>query len=309
MNPTIRASYTLLFAILMLSLAACASSSNDNVSSFASATTPKNQATTNVKVKGLPGLATMDGRGPVRSSKIQPLPQDVIDLLLTLPATDFEVPANALQQTLGQARGYVVEIPRASGQSDRRISAAIRAPIPYSVWVRSFESAVVGTTGYLIQIRINCSDLLREPMNPSIANVRNTCTDSGIDSKNNALRAYRKVAGKPIEDVTAQLKSPENTLGIETLCAYEQLGANPPFLDDSRLDLVPTARWVVEADPEQPLPNDAHTFYEGSMAHGGFLIWADDHFETRNTVPRTLWPCLKDDELLCEKDDRFVTSH
>ncbi len=139
----------------------------------------------------------------------------------------------------------------------------------------------------------------------------NHCADSLTSRLSSGLRAYRKVAGQPIEDVTAQLTPPEQVLGKVALKRYEQLGASGPFLDDSRLDTVPVARWIVESDPENPLPKDAHTFDSGNYVHAGFLLWNGDHFETRATVPATLWPCPVDppqkDPWRCPKDDIFVT--
>lgn len=124
------------------------------------------------------------------------------------------------------------------------------------------------------------------------------------------LRAYLKIAGQPLKDVTANITSPERMLGTGTQQGYEQQGASLPFLDGSRLDRVPVARWIVESDPDNPLRKDAHTFGKGSFAHAGFLLWNGNHFETRTTVPATLWPCIdktpQKDSWACPKDDRFV---
>ncbi|MGV8960616.1 MAG: hypothetical protein ACOH1V_09530 [Stenotrophomonas sp.] len=106
--------------------------------------------------------------------------------------------------------------------------------------------------------------------------------------------------------MTATLAPPESMLGARTYQYYQLLGANPLFLDDSRLDLVPVAGWEVEADPEQPLPKGTHTFDGGNVAHAGFLVWNGDHFESRVTLPAALGLCPSDVPLRCLTDDRFV---
>ncbi|WP_145974294.1 hypothetical protein [Stenotrophomonas pictorum] len=250
------------------------------------------------------GMTSLDISMPETHIDLKELPEDIANFALSLPPTDFLATPDVWQYTVQQAIGGMIVIPRVTGRHDRRISMV--APVGSSMWIRTFESDNPAITGYLIQTQIGCELLKRSPIRSLENNAQSTCTDFRQKWVGSGLRAYIKVAGQPIEDVTTQLTPPQQVLGEKTLKRYEQLSAGGPFLDDSRLDTVPVARWIVESDPDNPLPEDAHTFDGGYLAHAGFLLWNGDHFETRATVPAALWPCPS--ELpSCLEDDRFVT--
>jgi hypothetical protein len=254
----------------------------------------------------LSGVATLGMSMPETRTALKSLPKDIANFMLSLPPTDFRATPDVWQHTMLQAIGGMMVIPRITGRPDRRISMV--APVGSSIWIRTFESENPDITGYLIQVRFGCELLKDSPVQLPEGSVQAICTEYPNGWIGSGLRAYRKVAGQPIEDVTARLTPPGQVLGTDTLERYEQLGAGGgPFLDDSRLDMVPVARWIIESDPENPLPEDAHTFDGGNLTHAGFLLWNGDHFETRATVPASLWPCPPDQPSSCTDDDRFVT--
>lgn len=270
---------------------------------------PTQQAMAVSGTPSLPGIPYLGFPSRVEDAPPQSLPQEIADLLLSLPPADFDLPAMALQQAMQKTIGTVVEIPHIPGRPDRLMKMyAVRNS---AFWVRTFESETPGTQGYLVQVKIDCDMLRNVPADSNADSPWRRCIDSDRPSMGNGLRAYRKVAGQPLADVTASITPPQHLLGADTEKRYQQQGASLPFLDGSRLDRVPVARWIVEADPENPLRKDAHTFGKGSYAHAGFLLWNGDHFETRTTVPAALWPCPRNppqkDPWQCPKDDRFVS--
>ncbi|MGV8960617.1 MAG: hypothetical protein ACOH1V_09535 [Stenotrophomonas sp.] len=271
--------------------------------------TPAETVTTS-GTPSLPGIPYLSLPRPPDNAPRQPVPQDIADFILALPPTDLAIPATALQQAMQKTMGTVMEVPRISGRPDRLVK--IYADQDSAFWVRTFESANPDIQGYLVQVKISC-DLLRDIRWDSIAGSPwRRCLDSDRPSMGSGLRAYLKIAGQPLKDVTASITSPERMLGTVTQQGYEQQGASLPFLDGSRLDRVPVARWIVESDPDNPLRKDAHTFGKGRLAHAGFLTWNGKHFETRATVTAALWPCIdktpRKDSWACPKDDRFVIS-
>ncbi len=62
-------------------------------------------------------------------------------------------------------------------------------------------------------------------------------------------------------------------------------------LDNFKLQYVPVMRWMIEFDPDNPLPaSDPHTFAYRA-GHFGFLVWNGERFTLEQRVPRRLWPC------------------
>jgi hypothetical protein len=256
---------------------------------------------------GLPGLAGLNTRKAPTGHEA-PVPKNIKDLLLSLPSADLKVPRPLLQSILEQANAYIVEIPRVAGHSDMRMTLSSHPRFPYFVWVRSFQGDTPGTIGYLVQVSVNCGELKRLPTDAQTADARTTCAEPDMERLDSGLHAYRVEAGKAPEDMSTNLTRPEAALGAELYQRYQHHGGSTLFLDDSRLDRVPVARWVMEFDPEHPLATDsAHAFDHGAQAHAGFLVWNGDHFESHDTVPAALWPCPPEAPSLCTDDDRFVT--
>lgn len=259
--------------------------------------------------QSLPALGNLDYRARSELGTLQPLPSDIANIVLSFPVADLGLPAIDLLAIVRQSKAFVLEIPRIGERPDRLINAF--GPLGSELWVRSFESESPDVAGYLVQLSIDCRLVLNTPNEVALNNARTQCEKMERSGFNTGLRAYRKANNLPIEDLTGTIVHPEETLGAEVLQQYEKATASSPFPDDSRIDRVPVIRWIVEADPDDPLPEDRHTFGYGSFAHAGFLLWNGDHFETRTTVPAALWPCIdktpQKDSWACPKDDRFVT--
>jgi hypothetical protein len=298
-------------ATLLFSLGACVSFTATAVTTpTTDSTTPAASAPPRpLAATGTPSLAGLSALGSTAEENqvpIQGLPKDITDFILALPPADFHATPEAWRQLVYQSVGRMLEIPRIPGRPDRRISVV--APVESALWIRTFESEIPGITGYLVQAQIGCSLLHKKPdQPPETAAHCSQYPHNYRSSFDSGLRVYLKMADHSIKDVTAQLTPPEQVMGADTLKGYGQRGSgDQPFLDGSRLDTLPVARWIVESDPDNPLPKDAYTFDGGYLAHAGFLLWNGDHFETRATVPAALWPCPSE-RPSCLEDDRFVT--
>ncbi|MGV8960615.1 MAG: XVIPCD domain-containing protein [Stenotrophomonas sp.] len=285
-------------AALLLSSAACASAPPAPTPSDAPAASG---------TPSLPGLSNPSYHVPV-NTRSQPLPSDIADLLLSLSSSDLGLPGGTLQVAVSRAKASIMEVPRIAGRPDRLISAL--APRDSALWVRTFESENPDITGYLVQVDIDCRMLQDLPKDASLEAAQAQCSTKARRGFGGQLRAYLKTGNHPAEDITHTITPPEQLLGAEVMNRYLKATASEPFPDGTRLNRVPVIRWVVEADPDDPLAKDENTFAWGNKAHVGFLLWNGDHFETRATVPAALWPCPMDasheDSLLCPKDDRFV---
>lgn len=283
-----RSKLGLLFGLL---LAGCASTS---------VSAPRNAGERLPGLSGASGLQSDAGR-------YQPAPAAIAEFLLSLPTRDVLVPRELRQRYL-QGKAYVVEVARPQGAADYLVIDQ-NGP-KFGFWLRSFQGSTPGVTGYLLQVRAACSDIVGASFNEPAVEAQRICGQPRAERVDSGLRAYRIVAGKAPMDVTHTLANPNRTLGGKRLQRYRALGANAVAIDDSRLDRVPALRWVVESDPEQPLPaDDERSFEAGGMAHGGFLVWTGDRFVVRDSVPRSLWPCAADDQAHCADpdNDRFVT--
>lgn len=254
---------------------------------------------------GLAGFSPVSGP-VIQNGRYTAAPEAVAAFVAALPTRDVLLPKQLRQRLMG-AQVYLSSVPGAGGRSDYLI--ADKNGARYSLWVRSYESRRRGTTGYLVQMRIPCAELAKAQTESTedLAAARRACAKPKAEFADSGLRAYRVVAGRAPVDVTSSLRAPETALGRARLDRYRALGANPVALDDSRAGVVPVLRWVVEADPEQPLPaKDERRFQGGLKAHGGFLIWNGEGFEVRDSVQRAQWPCAARDEGCPDPSDRYV---
>ncbi|MCQ2994338.1 hypothetical protein NLO95_09445 [Pseudomonas syringae] len=254
----------------------------------------------------LPGTASLNNRAAT-TGNYRPIPQQLIDALLSLPGAGLQVPQSTLKQLLEKKTSYVVEIPRLPSRPDIRITSTRQPGASYYVWARSFQGESAGVTGYLVNVSVSCKppvdDLTEEAANA----LRHRCAQAGTQRQSSGLRAYLIKNGRA-EDVTAAIQHPQDALGVDLYNRYQTQGGSQFFLDDSRLDQVPAARWVMEFDPEQPLQPDAdRAFDSGTMVHAGFLVWEGNNFKSVDTVPARLWPCPEKRPAECKTDDRFVT--
>ncbi|MEG0183115.1 MAG: hypothetical protein RR704_06640 [Stenotrophomonas sp.] len=178
----------------------------------------------------------------------------------------------------GASDVQVFSLPAQGDQQDFMVTD--RSGPGFRYWIRSFAGSG-GTTGYLVQLK-NCPG-----------------TTAG-------MRAYIAEGTAPLQDVTASLLAQAGLPDAATLTAYQAKGAGDLFAFTGQLDTVPVLRWVAEADPEQPLAEDARTFDHGNAVHAGFLRWNQDRFEATQTLPAALWPC-DDSPLKPCGDDPFVS--
>ncbi|MEC3888722.1 hypothetical protein [Xanthomonas campestris] len=254
----------------------------------------------------LPGTASLNNR-TAATGNYRPIPPEVIDALLSLPTAGLQLPQSLLKQLLGKSTSYVVDIPRLPSRPDIRITSTSQPGASYYIWARSFQGDSAGVVGYLVNVSVSCkapTDALTEE---AASALRQRCAQAGSQRLGSGLRAYRIINGQP-EDVTTTIQRPEDALGADLYNRYQTQGGGQLFLDDSRLDQAPVARWVMEFDPEQPLQPDANrAFDNGSLVHAGFLVWEGDNFKSHDTVPARLWPCPEKRPAECPADDRFVT--
>lgn len=160
-------------------------------------------------------------------------------------------------------------------------------------WIRSFEGPDPAVTVYVAS-GVQCED---EPASA------NACK-YGLKG----FQVHRNAA--PV-DVTSTILPDAPAPSRALQARYDEMGASPMWLDTEKLPLAPTMRWLIEFDPDRPLPtNDPH--YAGGVAHFGFLTWNGHRFELQGRIPRSKWPCKPVPEGLkpCAydwlKDDPFV---
>ncbi|WP_303637416.1 hypothetical protein [Stenotrophomonas tuberculopleuritidis] len=173
----------------------------------------------------------------------------------------------------------VLLFPIPGQQGGSNLMVTDRSGPRFRYWLRAFSGGG-GKTGYLVQLK-------------------------GCPASTTGMRAYIAEGTGPLQDVTAALLAQSGLPDAAALSAYQDRGAGDLFAFTGQLDKVPVLRWVLEADPEQPLAEDARTFDHGNAVHAGFLRWNQDHFEVTPTVPAALWPC-NDGPLLPCTDDPFV---
>lgn len=170
----------------------------------------------------------------------------------------------------------VFQISGQDGKTDFMVTD--RSDSRFQYWIRSF-AGTGGTTGYLAQL-------------------------NGCPAWTVGMRAYISKDGRAPEDVTATILARGDFPDEKAMKKYVDQGASELFAQFRKLDRVPVVRWVAEADPDQELVLDNRTFDHGGLVHGGFLVWAGDHFEVRQKVAAATWPC--DGKPIDCDDDPFV---
>lgn len=237
----------------------------------------------------LPGLPTASGP-ELSMGNYMPTPAAISRFLLSLPTRDVLAPA-ALRQRYLQKNVLVQEIPGPGDSKDYLV--VDRDDSRYGFWIRSFQGARPGLTGYLIEVRGSCTELQsNDPAYAApVAAAERQCRVTGTKHFDSGMRAYRVVAGQPPEDVTASI-APDPAVSKAQREQYASMGAGQIIANEENLDQVPVFRWVVEFDPEQTsTSSDPPIFEGGHRAHAGFIVWNGERFERRATVPRALWPC------------------
>lgn len=298
-----------LAAIALVTVAGCsqqapATTNKETSSVVATAATQGKDTSTATKIApGLPVVASLNNRS-APNGRYRTIPQEVTNALLSLPMQPLQVSRPLLKHLLEQD-AYVVEISDGSSPPEFRVTSLRKSGADYFLWVRTFQGKSPGVTGYLVAVSAACSQLTGIPSDETTEAAKQQCARPDSPGLGSGLRAYRIVDGK-VEDVTASIRQPKEALGSELYDRYQAAGAGDAFLDDSRLDQVPVGRWIMELDPEHPLARDApQAFDGGGLVHAGFFVWTGGHFENRDTIPASLWPCT-DRPSECIKDDRYV---
>lgn len=250
----------------------------------------------------LPGLPAASGP-QVDAARLQPLPAEVAAVIAALPTREVLVPADIRQRILAQD-AYVLALSQPGGHH-AYLAADSNGP-SFRYWVRTFRGSAPNVTGYLVQLRVPCSELASASDRSQQA--QQQCSVAGTTDADSGLRAYRVVGASAPEDVTGEI-APAILAAVRwTAAAYQDLGTSDVFADASRLAQVPVLRLVAEADPERPLPaTAAGAFDHGNQVHAGFVVWDGERFAYRQTVPAAQWPCPTGKPSLCADEDRYVT--
>jgi len=159
-------------------------------------------------------------------------------------------------------------------------------------WIRSFEGSDPAVTVYVIS-----DDSCDAPRAKPVCRY--------------GMRAFQVVGNAVPVDVTMYMLPEKPALSDAQRARYDEIGGGDVWLDTSKLPLAPTMRWVMEFDPDRPIPqsdpNDA-----GGVAHFGFLAWNGQRFELSARIPRSRWPCspVPEGRAPCSSEfpepDRFV---
>ncbi|MBD8637058.1 hypothetical protein, partial [Stenotrophomonas sp. CFBP 13725] len=201
--------------------------------------------------EGLPRLPQPSGSG-MRGGSYGTLP---LEAKVVLEQLDCKVG--------NPTKAKVFQIVGQDGKTDFMVTD--RSDSRFHYWIRSF-AGTGGTTGYLAQL-------------------------NGCPAWTVGMRAYIAKDGGAPEDVTASILARGGFPDENAMKKYVDQGASELFAQFERLDRVPVVRWFAEADPDRALVLDKRTFDHGGLVHGGFLVWAGDHFEVRQKVAAAMWPC------------------
>lgn len=215
---------------------------------------------------GLPGLPAASGSAG-SGGQAAALPPELRRVLLALGCAP-----------VAQADAQVLQVPNAAGGQD--VMATDRQGPGYRYWLRTFGGSGK-RTGYLVQL-------------------------NGCPATSNGMRAYIDDGSSGLQEVTAQLLAQSVGPSRADMAGLSAAGAGELFALQAPLQRVPVLRWVAEADPDRPLPRTAHTFAQGALVHGGFVLWKDGQFQAVQRVGRDSWPCDGSQMLPCA-DDPFVT--
>ncbi len=213
------------------------------------------------------GLPPLPGAsGSPRAGNYESLPRQLVQVLHYLKC-----------DTGRSSKVLVHRVPGLEGKTDYMV--ADRGGYGYRYWLRTF-AGTGGTTGYLVQL-------------------------NGCPVRSTGMRALIARPGEPPEDVTVPILKAGGFPDAVAMQKYIRQGASELYAQVEQLDRVPTVRWVSEADPDQPLRRDARAFDRRAFVHGGFLLWAGDHFEVKQKVTLAQWHCGSKGYVPC-KDDPFV---
>ncbi|MFC3717466.1 hypothetical protein ACFONC_15040 [Luteimonas soli] len=221
-----------------------------------------------------------------------PVPAHLASTLVALPTRDVYFPRSMREASARKALQYYA-VPGLGRRPDFWL------PLADGAWLRSFEGPDPAITVYLFRPPSPRPDSAiviwhaAHPEDPEPSAEPPPWTDY-------AFKVYRTVDDGTPQDVTSQLLPPKPTMTAEERRRYGlHLGYNlmdasddDIFLVLDKLQYAPTMRWIMEFDPDNPIPeSDPRRFGDWANAHFGFLVWTGKRFELRQTVPRSRWPC------------------
>lgn len=225
------------------------------------------------------------------------LPEHLAWLLRNIPEAEHPFLTTAEREEAVQARQNFKAV---SGLGQRPDFVAVIGHFS-SFWIRSFEGPDPDITVYLVY-GPRCDANWYDPNDP----VKTKCLPGGTYLR--GFKLYRVHKGATLEDVTRELapRAPRLTVaerrryGIYLRPEGNARDADVQ-MDISRLAYVPVLRWLLrpvqEGDYDPPLMpvSDPRAFedldWRDHAAHFGFLVWTGKHFELRESVPPSLWPC------------------
>ena len=206
------------------------------------------------------------------------MPAHLAAVLIAIPDAQIHLPRAWRERELSQ-RAWFKAVP---GDGQRPDFLAVQDKL----WVRSFEGADPNTTVYLVSAPFECVDgrLLDADAAEPVRVPAGSCRQAFVQE-----RVYRVTGNAAPVDITAEVMPARPLLGDAEKKRYAARGGQLA-LDHSKLQYGPAMRWYVRFD-EGGTASEPRSFGEWSRVHQGFLVWTGQRFETRDTLPRSQWPC------------------
>lgn len=207
------------------------------------------------------------------------MPAHLAALLVALPEQDIHLPRNWREREV-QQKAWFKAVPGYGQRPDFIVRMG-------DVWVRSLEGRDADSTFYLVSAPFTCSDQVANRDDYSAEPVRvpaGSCREAYVGQ-----RVYQVRGDAPPRDVTAEAM-PAMPQVTEADRARQLARGGRITLDHSKLQFGPAMRWFVQY-PETVPKGGARAFSDWNREHLAFVVWTGDHFELRDKVPRSQWPC------------------
>jgi hypothetical protein len=205
------------------------------------------------------------------------MPAHLANVLKAIPEQQLLLPRAARERQLSQ-KAWFKAVP---GYGQRPDFLAVQD----GMWVRSFEGADPATTVYLVSGPFTCVDG-RHPENIGGETMRlstGSCREALVQQ-----RVYQVTAGAMPQDITEQVMPAQPLVSDADRKRFGVEGAAAQ-LDAGKLQFGPALRWYADVKAEGKA--EPRTYGEWGRLHLGFLVWNGERFETRDTLPRSLWTC------------------
>ncbi len=205
------------------------------------------------------------------------MPAHLANVLKAIPEQQLLLPRAARERQVSQ-KAWFKAVP---GYGQRPDFLAVQN----GMWVRSFEGADPATTVYLVSGPFTCVDG-RHPENIGGETMRlstGSCREALVQQ-----RVYQVTAGAIPQDITEQVMPAQPLVSDADRKRYGVEAASVQ-LDAGKLQFGPALRWYADVSAEGKA--EPRTYGEWGRLHLGFLVWNGERFETRDTLPRSLWTC------------------